>query len=95
MNDPTDGERQKLADEIEETITLQIEGEYTLAQREVIVAALRSSPTIGGEQETLAKIEAEARRYAAMFYPYSDGRNAFIVFAAWVAALSQPEEKGR
>jgi hypothetical protein len=35
-------DRENLADEIEETIKLQIEGEYTFKRRELIVAALRA-----------------------------------------------------
>lgn len=45
--------------------------------------------TSAGEVATiLMRIEAEARRYAGFYKPNSDGRNTFIIFADWVAALA-------
>jgi len=38
----------------------------------------------------IQRIEAEARQYAEMYQPSSDGRNTFIIFADWVSALSFP-----
>lgn len=36
----------------------------------------------------IQNIEAEARRYAEMYQPNSDGRNTFTIFADWVAKLA-------
>jgi len=35
-----------------------------------------------------AHIEAEARRYADFYQPYSDGRNTFVIFADMIASLT-------
>ena len=40
----------------------------------------------------LAKIEAEARRYASHYPQNSDGRNTFVMFADYVAALATPTD---
>jgi hypothetical protein len=48
--------------------------------------ALRAVPP-AGSVGVRAKIETEARRYAEMYEPHSDGRNTFVIFADWVAAL--------
>lgn len=40
------------------------------------------------------KIEAEARRYAEMYPQSSDGRNTFVIFADWVAALALSSTTG-
>lgn len=34
--------------------------------------------------ELIQTIAAEARRYAEMYQPNSDGRNTFVMFADWV-----------
>lgn len=39
-------------------------------------------------EQLIQKIEAEARRYAEMYQPHSDGRNTFVIFADWVASQS-------
>lgn len=41
-----------------------------------------------GETGLLEKIETEARRYAEMYQPHSDGRNTFVIFADWIAKLA-------
>lgn len=40
--------------------------------------------------QVMDRIEAEARRYAEMYPPYSDSRNTFVIFADWIAALAKP-----
>lgn len=46
-------------------------------------------PGATASRTLIQKIEAEARRYAEMYQPSSDGRNTFVIFADWVAALSR------
>jgi hypothetical protein len=51
-------------------------------------AAPDTSAALVAKTPLVQKIEAEARRYAEMYPQSSDGRNTFIIFADWVAALS-------
>jgi hypothetical protein len=39
----------------------------------------------GGNTDLIQSIENEARRYAEMYQPGSDGRNTFLIFAEWIA----------
>ena len=59
--------------------------EGTAANAALIVHSVNALPAL---VKALEKVEAEARRYAAMYKPHSDGQNTFIIFADWVAALS-------
>ena len=45
--------------------------------------------TLKTAREALAHVEAESRRYAAMYDQGTDGRNTFIIFADMVSALIQ------
>jgi hypothetical protein len=46
-------------------------------------------PGAAASRTLIQKIEAEARRYAEMYQPSSDGQNTFVIFADWVATLSR------
>jgi len=54
------------------------------------VSHKRLSPTA----QLVQVIEAEARRYAAMYPQASDGRNTFVLFADWVASLALTSPDG-
>ncbi|GHH09203.1 hypothetical protein GCM10008023_05550 [Sphingomonas glacialis] len=52
---------------------------------EELLSAMRE----GVDRGMVERVEAEARRYAGMYSEASDGRNTFVMFADWVAALSR------
>jgi hypothetical protein len=63
----------------------------TPATREI--ATLRAE--LASARKALDHVESEARRYADMYEPHSDGRNTFVIFADMVAKLLLSDENGK